>query len=376
MVTQAYIETIRESARFWQVYDAAADRLALTAYLQAGMPDWDAAPDDLLSRGIPFMVEYNRLGSEVAHQQIRRALLPYAEGDELDVLGVGPPAVLRFPGEADDPYRLRIANSHQGLNIGSLPAVQQFAREGVADIADVIAVMAPNRQDMSVWALKAALTQLSAAENAALLEYLRHENRVIGGVQISAPAPTVVAYTIRVSVRYDAMRENTQQLQAAVRAAIYAWLDANRRLGMPVHRSAITRAAKIDGVTDLVVLEPSYDLAPPELVISGGDPSIPARATIRVAAATGAVSVLDILDRGEDYQSAPTVGLLANSGIEGTGAAFSATIFTAGNNLGQLEDITIDNGGSDYLPGAQHDYCPVYNCPSDETNVVVDMVGI
>ena len=66
-------------------------------------------------------------------------------------------------------------------------------------------------------------------------------DRVIGGVQITAPTPTVVPYTIQVSVRYNAMQENTQQLQAAVRAAIYAWLDANRLLGQSVHRSAIIR---------------------------------------------------------------------------------------------------------------------------------------
>ena len=153
--------------------------------------------DDLLRRALPLMVEYNRLRSEVAHQQIRRALLPYAEGADLDVLGVGPPVVLRA-GDPDDPYRLRIANSRLGLNIGSLPAVRQFARDGAPAITDVLAVMAPNRQDMSVWVLKAALAQLTAAENMTLLEYLRHEDRVIGGVQITAPTPTIVPYTIQV----------------------------------------------------------------------------------------------------------------------------------------------------------------------------------
>ena len=124
---------------------------------------------------------------------------------------------------------------------------------------------------------------------------------------------------------------------------------------------------------DLVVLAPTHDLAPPELVISGGDPSIPARAVIRVNA--GAIGVLDLVDSGEGYQSVPNVGLLANSGIEGSGATFTATV-GSGLTQGQLTAIAIDAGGDNYLPGAQHDYCPVYDCPSDDTNVVVDMAAI
>ena len=292
MVTQAYIQTIRESASFWAPYDQANGVMSLKAYLQAGLPDWAADPDDLLSRGIPLMVEWNRLQSEVSLAQLRRGLLAYAEGDDLDVLGLGPPTVLRITGEADDDYRVRIANSRQGLNIGSLASVAQFARQGLPALDDVLAVIAPNRQDIAVWGLKADMAQLTAADQTQLLEYLRDEDegRLIGGVQVTAPAPTIVPYTISISVRYDASRENTAQLRDAVRAAIYAWLADNQKIGRSVHRSAISDAAFIAGVRDVVVLEPSHDLAPPELMISGGDPSIPARAVIRVVAATGVIT--------------------------------------------------------------------------------------
>ena len=377
MVTSAYIQTIRESASFWAPYDQANGVMSLKAYLQAGLPDWAADPDDLLSRAVPLMVEWNRLASETEHQQIRRALLPYAEGDDLDVLGLGPPAVLRSAGEEDDNYRLRIANSRQGLNIGSLRSVAQFAREGLSTLDDVLVVPAPNRQDLSVWALKADMAQLTAADQTQLLEYLRDEDegRLIGGVQVTAPTPAIVPYTISLSIRYDAARENTVQLRDAVRAAIYAWLEANQKLGRPVHRSAINDAAFIAGVRDVVVLEPSHDLAPPELVISGGDPAIPARAVIRVASATGAVSALDILDAGDGYQSAPTVGLLANSGIEGSGASFTATL-GSGLAAEQVATISIDAGGTDYLPGPQHDYCPLYMCAATAVGVMIEMVAI
>ena len=376
MVTRAYIQTVRETARFWQTYDRTADEAALVAYLQAGLPDWDALQDDLLRRAVPLMVEYNRLRSEVAHEQIRRALLPFAEGDDLAVLGLGPPAVMKAAGEDDDDYRVRIANSRLGLNIGSLTSIEQAARTALPTLVDVLAVVAPNRQDVAVWGLKAALAQLAAAEQTTLLEYLRQRNQLIAGVQITAPAPTVVPYTIRVSVRYDRTREDTQQLQAAVRAAIYAWLEDNQRLGQSVHRSAVTKAAFIAGVDDLVVIDPAHNLAPPELVISGGDPTIAARAVIRVAAATGAVSDLDLLDHGEGYQSVPTVELLANTGIEGTGATFTASISSSGTDTGQVTGIAIGAGGVDYLPGPQHDYCPVYQCPSTAAGVIVDMVAI
>ena len=377
MVTRAYIQTIRESASFWAPYDQANGVASLQAYLQAGLPDWAADPDDLLSRAVPLMVEWNRLASETEHQQIRRGLLPYAEGDELDVLGVGPPVVLRFSGESDDDYRPRIANSRLGLNIGSLTSVAQFAREGLTTLADVLPVIAPNRQDIAVWGLKADMAQLSAADRTQLLEYLRDEDagRLIGGVMVTAPAPTIVAYTISVSVRYDASRENTQQLQAAVRAAIYAWLEGNQRLGQPVYRSAINDAAFIAGVQDIVVLSPTYDLAPPELVISGGDPSIAARAVIRVVAATGAINPLDLLDHGDGYTAVPTVGLLDNTNLEGSGASFTAAL-GSGLTAGQVASIAIDAGGVDYLPGPQLDYCPLYMCPATEAGVMIEMVAI
>ena len=377
MVTRAYIETIRESASFWAAYDQANGVMSLKAYLQAGLPDWAADPDDLLSRGIPFMVEWNRLQSEVSLAQLRRGLLAYAEGDDLDVLGLGPPTVLRIAGEADDDYRVRIANSRQGLNIGSLTAVSQFARTGLATLDDVLTVAAPNRQDLAVWGLKAGMAQLTAADQTTLLEYLRDqdEGRLIGGVQVTAPAPTIVPYTISVSVRYDAARENTVQLRDAVRAAIYAWLADNQRLGRPVYRSAINDAAFIAGVQQIVVLAPTHDLAPPELVISGGDPAIPARAVIRVAATTGAISALDIPDHGDGYQSVPTVGLLANSGIEGSGATFTATL-GSGLAAEQVATISIDTGGMNYLPGPQHDYCPLYMCPATAVGVMIEMMAI
>ena len=377
MVTRAYIQTIRESASFWNAYDQANGVATLKAYLQAGLPDWAADPDDLLSRALPFMVEWNRLQSEVSLAQLRRGLLAYAEGDDLDVLGLGPPAVLRITGEADDDYRARIANSRLGLNIGSLAAVAQFARDGLATLDDVLPVLEPNRQDIAVWGLKADMAQLTAADRTQLLEYLRDqdEGRLIGGVQVTAPAPTIVPYTISLSIRYDAARENTVQLRDAVRAAIYAWLADNQLLGRSVYRSAINDAAHIAGVRDVVVVEPSHDLAPPELVISGGDPAIPARAVIRVAAATGAISALDILDAGDGYSALPTVGLLANSGIEGSGASFTATL-GSGLAAEQLDSISIDAGGIDYLPGAQHDYCPLYMCPSTEAGVMIAMVEI
>ena len=145
MVTRAYLDTIRETARFWEPYDRLANEASLVIYLQAGLPDWDPGSSNLLRRAIPLMVEWNRLQSETAHQQIRRALLPWAEGDDLNVLGVGPPVVLREPGEDDDDYRLRIALARLGLNIGSLPSVEQHAREVMPDLTDVLVLTYPNR---------------------------------------------------------------------------------------------------------------------------------------------------------------------------------------------------------------------------------------
>ena len=309
MVTRQYIENIREQARLWQPYDQAAAEQALRQYLQLGLPDWDPAADSLLSRSIPLLVDVLRIQSETAHAQVRRGLLAFAEGPDLDLLGLGPPPVFRFPGEADDDYRVRIANAQAGLNIGALDSIEQDARLAMPIITDVAAITAPNRQDVSVFAVKAGRALLTATEATSAQEYLNARDGVIAGVQITVRQPTEVPYTIRVRVRYDASRENGTALSAVVRSEIYKFLAAQERLGSPVYRSAIYDAAYVSAVERVEVIEPEYDLAPPYLTVkraAGDTTGHSARVEARVTPDHVGVASAPVTAGGTGYVAATT----------------------------------------------------------------------
>lgn len=384
MVTKEYIDNIRETARLWQPYDQAAAEQALRQYLQLGLPDWDPAADSLLSRSIPLLVDVLRVQSETAHANVRRGLLAFAEGEDLDIIGLGPPAVFRLPGEADDDYRVRIALAQAGISIGSLTSIEHAARRALPAIIDVVAVTAPNRQDVSVFACKADCELLTNAEVTSLTEYLNARDGVIAGVQITAPAPTKVAYTISVKVRYRPANVSTNSLEALVRMALYEFIDRSATLGQDIYRSAITDAAYLPGTERVEVVAPAYDLAPPELVVkpaAGDTTGQGARVTARVTptqgatpAWTGPISAADVLYAGGNYSAAPLIEVLG--GTEGTGATFTGVLGT-GDAAGTLASVTIGGGGgSKWRAGLQHDFCPLYVCPKDETNVVIEMVAI
>ena len=342
MVTKQYIDHIKSTARLWQPYDREQDEVALVQFLQAGLPDWNAAADNLLRRAVPLMVEYNRMRSETAHAQVLRSLLAFAEGEDLDVIGLGPPPVFRYVGEPDEDYRVRIANSQLGLSIGSLGSAESRARLALPALTDVLAVVAPNRQNVAVFALKGEHQQITTTERTSLEEFLQARDGVIAGVEITAPAPTFVEYSISVIARYD-KSQTAVVLEPLIRSAIYAYLGQNH-LGRPVYRSAINDAAHIPGVSDVVVLSPPHDLAPPELVISGGNPVLPARAAIRVApyiGASGGIASITVTNGGSGYISgAPVVSI---SGGGGSGATATATV-----ENGAVTAATITNPGSGY----------------------------
>ena len=388
MVTKQYIDNLRDQARLWQPYDQAAAEQALRQYLQIGLPDWDPAADSLLSRSIPLLVDVLRVQSETAHAQVRRGLLAFAEGPDLDLIGLGPPTVFRFVGEPDDDYRVRIANAQAGLNIGSLASIEQDARLALPAITDVAAITAPNRQDVAVFAIKAARALLTSAERTSLEEYLNARDGVIAGVQITARQPTEVPYTIRVRARYDASRENGASLAAVIRSELYKFLAAQEELGTSVYLSEINKAAHVEGVERTQVIEPAYDLAPPYLVVknaagdaTGHSAKVEARVTpdhvgvasasvtaggsnyvaatttatftggVALVAATasvevenGAVTGIRVTDPGV-YSTAPTGVTIADTG-GGSGA--TADLTTMPLHSGAITTVDVLDPGGDY----------------------------
>lgn len=260
MVTKNYLESLRE-ARFFEPYDRAAAEATMLSHLQAGLPGWDAHPDGILRRALPLLAEVLFTQGEILHSQLRRGLLLYAQGTDLDRIGLGPPAVVRMTGEADDDYRLRIANSGELLNIGTLASVERLVTDADPTITDVQAWTLTNRQDVNVAAVRGGdLTTMLASSDPAYAD-LSDRDKIIAGVEATGVAHTVQAFTADLTVVHDPHESDAVALEAVVRTAVYNFLNANRRLGRPVYRSAIAKSAFVAAVLDVTVNQPAANLA-------------------------------------------------------------------------------------------------------------------
>ena len=256
-ISEEYLRTLQALAH--PDYDRVAMEANLLAYLQANLPDWTAAPGDNLRRALPLIAELMFLHGETVNANWEQGTLLYSQGDYLGVFGLEAGLVQRA-GESDDEYRLRIANTGTDQSLGSLSSHENLVTTFLDTVVDVQAVVVTtNRQDVLVYALKADHTALTASEEASLLEYLNRRENHMAGVVLTLPAVTQTPFTIDVTVRHDS--SNSADVVAAdARATLYAWLAGGQRIGDPVYRSAVARAAFVTQALDVTVAQPSADL--------------------------------------------------------------------------------------------------------------------
>lgn len=241
-------------------YDREASEANLRAYLQAALPNWEPDRDELLSRALPLISEYLFLQVEMINNDWHNGQMVNAQGLYLDAFGVQRPPILRTVGESDEDYLFRLANSGASLNIGSLASIEASVRAFNNLILDVQAVTNANRQDVNVYALKAALAALSAAEQTALSAHLNDRANKIAGTELTVASVTQTAFTIDVTLRHAA-DVAADVITADARMGLYAWLAAGQKIGQGVYRSAIIAEAHVPGVSDVTVAQPSADLA-------------------------------------------------------------------------------------------------------------------
>lgn len=246
MVTQAYISGLIGDGRFFPPFDRADATAQLLAHLQDNLPDWEDPPTDaLLYRSLPYIAEYVQTQVELGHAQLLRGLLATAQGSDLDVIGLGPPPVLRRVGEPDDDYRLRIANAHVLVNLGSLDGVEQRAEQFNTDIVDVRAYVSPNRQDVRVFPIGASVTQIEETARTALQTYLNGRSIHIGGVATTVAEPTVKQYRIRATATFDPTLYSREAVTALMRTALNAFVAASERVGWTVYKAVLDDAAYV-----------------------------------------------------------------------------------------------------------------------------------
>ena len=257
-ISQDYLRTLQALSH--DPYDRGLVAANLRAVLVAGLFGWTPDQDEILNRAVDLIAEYIFLHGETENANWQNGTLLYSQGPYLDRFGIQRPPILRASGEDDDTYRLRLSNSSAALNIGSLASIEARGIAFNDAIVDIQAVTDANRQDVRVYALKAGLAALSAAESAALLVYLNERDAKIAGSDITVPAVVQVSFTIDVTIRHTA-EVSPDTLTATARAALYEWLTTAQRIGSPIYRSAVSRGAFVTGASDVTVAAPAADLA-------------------------------------------------------------------------------------------------------------------
>ena len=254
MVTQAYISGLVAGGRFFPPVDRTAITNGLLEALQDGLPDWDDPPTDaLLYRALPYISAYVQTQVEMGQSQLLRGLLATAQGSDLDVIGLGPPVVLRRAGESDDDYRLRIAQGVTQLSRGTLAGIENLASTFNTAIADVRAYVSPNRQDVRVFPVGQMVTQLATADRMALQVYLGGRTIALAGVDTTVQEPTIKQYRIKANGVYDPALYSASQVIALMRTALNAFVAENEMVGWTVYESALRDAAYVPELRDVSV---------------------------------------------------------------------------------------------------------------------------
>ena len=263
MVTKAYLDSQEHAnAIAFLIPPRTAMAQDLTDYYAAGLPDWNQELSSFLARSIAPTSEYLFVFLGLVQGQIRRSLLYFAQGEDLDRIGAGPPYVPRL-GRPDAPYRLAIQESQITANDATLDGMERKARTYQPLVHDIQMVNRANPRNVDVYALKADHVELTADETTDLQNYLNRRNVApngsAGGFYLSAP--TEAAFTIAATVTYLANLYSSASLELLILEKLGEWLDEEQRIGGAVYVSdIITRIKSVEGVVDVSVTTPSANL--------------------------------------------------------------------------------------------------------------------
>ena len=182
------------------------------------------------------------LNIQLVNATARQMLVRFAVGDSLDELGASL-GVVRETGETDSAYRARIQRRPDDFGGVGSSAYIETAVLNRADVNDVLVVPRANGQDIDIYVQSPDSGGQSPPSNptdatiAALNTYMNASNRVLAGWTNHVSRPSYVSYSVAVSYTW-----RTTDPSAAIRTAIYEFVNAHRRLNMPVYRSALSAA--------------------------------------------------------------------------------------------------------------------------------------
>lgn len=255
MVSKAYIDSLLEGVEFFDPYNQAqVEEVILAAYTD-GLTGWVPSRDNILRRSIPLEAEAWTVWTETQKAQLLRSLLAFATGRNLDLIGLGPPPVIRRLNEPDDDYRLRIANSHRRLSRGTLEGIEEDVIDLDGEIVDAHAVVSLNRQNVHVYNVKANATRLTPEEKAPLNTYFTGRGSVIAGVQVVMQDPTIVPFKIIIAGVFDRGLYGEDVVEQRIRNKVYQFIDDNQFIGNSWEASKLCGAADVAELTNTPTAE-------------------------------------------------------------------------------------------------------------------------
>ena len=245
MVTKAYINSLLQDAEFFDPYNQAQVEEAILAAYANGLPGWVPSGDNILRRATPLEAEQWAIWAETQKAQLLRSLLAFATGRNLDLIGLGPPPVVRRLNEPDDDYRLRIANAHTRLSLGNLQGIEEQVIELNTDVTDSYAAVSLNRQNVHVYNVKANATVLTPEEKSVLNTYYMGRGTKIGGVEIEMQDPTIVPFKIVIEGVFDRTLYGEAVVERRIRDSVYQFIIDNERIGNTWVASKLCGAADV-----------------------------------------------------------------------------------------------------------------------------------
>lgn len=299
MVTQRDLGSLLDAAEFFPEADRQAIEAAWLIAWTTGMPDWEPHADTMLRQSLALSAEQVAIWMNMSRANQLRVLVAFAQGPQLDILGLGPPPTIRREGEPDDSYRLRIINAHARLNLGSLDGVDQQVEETFDLLREIHSVVSPNRQDVRVFVLRADAAQATMMERDAVVAHLAQRDQHIAGVQFTCHEPVVRRYRVVSYVTYDPRSFGQAEVEAAVRAHIYRSLLAVEGIGDSVFVNFFCA-----NLPETITLEPR--LFVPEAVAHGANALVQYREAARYTSGGNSYRLVANVNRTDDPGMIPS----------------------------------------------------------------------
>ena len=262
MVTRAYLDSLKSSTEFFPEYQRDIITRIITDAAREAAPGWNYEQDTFLRLIIPAIAQAIQAQGNIFRANNLRGLVLFAEGADLDVLGARPPVTIRRVGENDASYRLRIINSLNRLNLGSLEGIDETVRAFNNNIDDVHLEVSENAQDVAIYPMYADVTQLSDADVSALSEYMNADGNKIAGTTMHIRKPNIRYFFITIDATFDRALYSEATVESSIRASMYEWLQENDLISRDVFQNELCEPANVpEAITaDIAVFEGRPDV--------------------------------------------------------------------------------------------------------------------